>query len=68
MPVSCSTGAGARTRRARREKFVEAIFAAVSFVPITLPIMRVFAGICAGQMAAAVLGLCPVAKTVSLVA
>lgn len=30
-------------RRARREEFVEALFAAVPVVPITLPIMRVFA-------------------------
>ena len=32
-------------RRARREEFVEAILAAIPVVPITLPIMRVFAEI-----------------------
>ena len=36
------------SRRGRREEFVDAILAAVPVVPITLPIMRIFAEIDAG--------------------
>jgi hypothetical protein len=39
-------------RRARREEFVEALLAALPVVPLTLPVMRVFAGIDAGLRAA----------------
>jgi tRNA(fMet)-specific endonuclease VapC len=39
-------------RRARREEFVEAVLSALPVVPITLPVMRVFAQIAARLRAA----------------